>query len=292
MIGVLGATGRVGRHVAAGLAERGVEARALVRRPDRELALPAVQADLSAPATLAAALDGVERLLLLTAHGPDQELHEAAALDAAVAAGVQRIVKISGGAPTLGPNGTTATAVAHWRSEQRIERSGLGFAFLRPSFYMQNLLDAVAPGVAASGTLAAPFGHAPIAMVDPRDVADCAIAALLDERRSRRAWQLTGPRPVTFGAIAEHLGVRYVNVPVKLAARTMRRRGLPVAEIDHATRMAAYFASGADSAATDHVLRLTGRAPRSIEAFLAEHASAFSPSTRLARALSRTKEVN
>ena len=73
MIGVLGATGRVGRHVAAGLALRGVEGRALVRRPDRELALPAVPVDLSVPATLAAALDGVERLLLLTAHGPDQE---------------------------------------------------------------------------------------------------------------------------------------------------------------------------------------------------------------------------
>ncbi len=228
----------------------------------------------------------MERLLLLTAHGPDQDLREAAAIEAAVAAGVQRIVKISGGAPTLGPNGTTPTAVAHWRSEQRIERSGLGFAFLRPSFYMQNLLDTVAPGVAASGMLAAPFGHAPIAMVDARDVADCAIAALLDERASRRAWQLTGPRPVSFDAIAEHLGVRYINMPTKLAARTMRRRGLPVAEIDHATRMAAYFASGADSAATDHVLRLTGRAPRSIEALLDEHASAFSPTTRLARALS------
>jgi NAD(P)H dehydrogenase (quinone) len=286
MIGVLGATGRVGRHVAAGLAERGIEARALVRRPAADLPLPAVHADLHSPATLAPALDGVERLLLLTAHGPNHDLREAAALEAAVAAGVRRIVKISGGAPTLGPNGTTATAVAHWHSEQRIERSGLDFAFLRPSFYMQNLLGTVAPTVAASGTLAAPFGHAPIAMVDARDVADCAIAALLDERTTRRAWHLTGPHPVTFGAIAEHLGVRYVNVPVKLAARTMRRRGLPVAEIDHATRMAAYFASGADSAATDHVLRLTGRAPRSIEAFLDEHASAFSPATRLARALS------
>jgi NAD(P)H dehydrogenase (quinone) len=286
MIGVLGATGRIGRHVAAGLALRGVEGRALVRRPTADLPLPAVHTDLSAPATLAPALDGVERLLLLTAHGPDQELHEAAALDAAVAVGVQRIVKISGGAPTLGPNGTTATAVAHWRSEQRIERSGLDFAFLRPSFYMQNLLGTVAPTVAASGTLAAPFGHAPIAMVDARDVADCAIAALLDERPSRRAWQLTGPRPVSFGAIAEILGARYISIPTRLAARFMRRNGLDRVEIDHATRMARYFASGADSAATDHVLRLTGRVPRSIEAFLAEHVSAFSPTTRLARALS------
>jgi uncharacterized protein YbjT (DUF2867 family) len=288
MIGVLGATGHVGRHVAAGLALRDVDARALVRRPDADLPLPATYADLSSPATLAAALDGVERLLLLTAHGPDQDLREAAALDAAVAAGVQRIVKISGGAPTLGPNGTTPTAAAHWRSEQRIERSGLDFTFLRPSFYMQNLLGTVAPTVAASGTIAAPFGHGPITMIDSRDVADSAIAALLDERTSRRAWQLTGPRPVTFDAIAARLGARYINVPVKLAARTMRRRGLSADEVDHATRMAAYFASGADGTPTDHVLRLTGHAPRSIEAFLEEHSTAFSPTTRLARALSRT----
>jgi NAD(P)H dehydrogenase (quinone) len=290
MIGVLGATGRIGRHVAAGLALRGVDARALVRRPDQDLPLPAVHADLSSQATLAAAFDGVERLLLLTAHGPDQDLREAAALDAAVAAGVQRIVKISGGAATLGPNGTTPTAVAHWRSEQRIERSGLDFTFLRPSFYMQNLLDVVAATLAAKGVLVAPFGHAPIAMVDTRDVADCAIAVLLDESPSRRTWQLTGPRPVSFDAIAERLGGRYLNVPVKLAARTMRRRGLPAAEIDHATRMAAYFASASDGTATDHVLRLTGHGPRPIEAFLDEHSSAFSPTTRLARALSRTTE--
>ena len=74
MIGVLGATGRIGRHVAAGLAERGVEARALVRRPDPGLSLPAVHADLREPTTLRHALEGVERLLLLTAHGPDQDL--------------------------------------------------------------------------------------------------------------------------------------------------------------------------------------------------------------------------
>ena len=199
MIGVLGATGRVGRHVAAGLAERG--RRGAGARPPprpRDLPLPAVHADLQR------ARDAARRPSTASSgcccsppHGPDQDLREAAAVDAAVAAGVQRIVKISGGAATLGPNGTTATAVAHWRSEQRIERSGLDFAFLRPSFFMQNLLDAVAPGVAATGALAAPFGHAPIAMVDARDVADCAIAALLDERPSRRAWQLTGPRPVT-----------------------------------------------------------------------------------------------
>ena len=96
-------------------------------------------------------------------------------------------MKVSGGAPSLGPERRRPpTAVAHWRSEQRIEAGGLGFAFLRPSFFMQNLLAAAAPAVARLGLLLAPFGDAPIAMVDARDVAACAVAALLDRRRSAR----------------------------------------------------------------------------------------------------------
>ena len=81
MIGVLGASGRVGRHVAGGLAAAGVPARALVRDPDRvDLPIEAVHADLRRPGTLPAALHGVERLLLLTPHVPDQDLLEAAAV--------------------------------------------------------------------------------------------------------------------------------------------------------------------------------------------------------------------
>jgi NAD(P)H dehydrogenase (quinone) len=292
VIAVLGATGRVGGHVATGLAERGIEARALTRQVNADLPIPAVHADLDTPETLRTALDGVEQLLLLTPHGPRQESQEAAVIDAAVTAGVARIVKISGSAPSLGPNGPTPTAVAHWRGEQRIERSGLQFAFLRPSFYMQNLLDTVAPTVAATGVLAAPFGNAPIAMVDIRDVAACAVAALLADAATSRAWQLTGPRPVTFPMIAEHLGARHLKVPVRVAMAAMRRRGLPAFEVEHAARMSSYFAAGSDGVATDHVLRLTGRPPRSIETFLDEHHDAFSPATTLARILSHhtTKE--
>ena len=96
---------------------------------------------------------------------------------------MRRIVKISGGAATLGPNGPTSTAAAHWRSERRIEASGLGFAFLRPSFLMQNLLTMHSR---RQGCCSRRWGDGPIAMVDARDVADCAVAALLDPDRARR----------------------------------------------------------------------------------------------------------
>ena len=139
--------------------------------------------------------------------------------------GQLRRVRLAGA--SLGPNDATPTAVAHWRAEQRIERSRLQLTFLRPSCFMQNLLDAFAPSVAATGLLAGPFGNAPIVMVDIRDVAACAVAALLADGTTSRAWQLTGPRPVRFPMIAEQLGARHVKVPARprWQVRDARRRG-------------------------------------------------------------------
>jgi NAD(P)H dehydrogenase (quinone) len=275
MIALIGATGTIGRHVAASLASSGVPARVLVRDPGRaDVPIPTVAADLRDPASLRKAFTGSEQVFLLTPHDPEQDLLEAGAIDAAVAAGVRRVVKISGGAGTLGPNGVTSTAVAHWRSERRIEESGLGFTFLRPSFLMQNLLNTAAPTVSRLGLLVAPMGRAPVAMVDARDVADSAVAALVAESSADWAWQLTG-RAVSFPDIAARLGVPYVNLPFRLAAAVLRRRGAAPFEVEHSLRMAAYYASGADRTATDSVYNLTGRPPRTIDDFLAEHAEAF-----------------
>jgi NAD(P)H dehydrogenase (quinone) len=275
-IALLGATGTIGRHVAAGLAERGLEAVALVRDPGRaRLPVRAVAADLRHPESLRSALAGADQLFLLTPHDPDQDALEAAAVEAAVAAGLRRIVKISGGAPSLGPQGPTRSAVAHWRSERRIEESGLGFCFLRPSFLMQNLLTQVAPTVSKTGILAAPMGRKPIAMVDARDVADCAVAALADPDGPNQAWHLTGPRAVSFTEIARILGVPYLNLSPRAAARALRNRGASTFEVEHALRMGVYFAAGADTQVTDAVASLTGHPARSIEDFLAEHAGAF-----------------
>lgn len=287
MIAVLGATGQIGGLVAAGLAARGVDACALVRRPDDKLALPARQADLADPRSLVAVMAGVERLFLVTPHGPNQDLLEQAAIRAAAEAGVQRIVKISGSAPSLGPSGPTTTAVTHWRSEQLIEAAGLGFTLLRPSFFAQNLIERFGPQVRKLGLLPSPLGSAPIAMVDVRDVADCAVEALLDPSPVDGAWQLTGPAPVSIPDVARHLGARHLPVPIAVASKALRRQGASPFEVTHAARMAAYFASGADSATSDHVRRLTGRTPRPVAALLDEHAADFAPASPLARTLNR-----
>ena len=266
MIALLGSTGTIGRHVASELARREVDARVLLREPARRhSALPKIRADLRDPRSLRAAMAGADQLFLLTPHGPDQDLLEANAVNAALAAGVRRVVKISGGAPSLGPNGPSSAAVAHWRSERRIEDSGLRFGFLRSSFLMQNLL-ALKP---IAGLLPAPMGDAPIAMVDARDVAACAVSLLLDAEADDQAWHVTGPAGVTFKDVGKRLGARYVKVAPRLAAKALRRRGASAFEVEHSIRMAAYFASGADAAPTNAVRSITGRPPRTLDEFLA-----------------------
>lgn len=264
MIAVLGATGTIGSNLAAKLAAGGVAARAIVRPGSSgNVPLETVTGDLLDRDSLERAFEGASDLFLLTPHSTQQDRMERNAVAAAVAAGVERIVKISGGAASLGPNGATATAIAHWHSEQRIEASGLKFQFLRPSFLMQNLLDLPVK----LGLMPAPMGHGPVAMVDARDVADCAAALLGRDDAPDGAWQPTGPSSVTFSEVARLRGARYLNISPRIASKALRRRGASPFEIEHSIRMARYFASGADGSPTADVVQLTGHAPRDLESF-------------------------
>ena len=256
MIGVLGATGRVGRHVAAGLAERrrrGARARPPPR--PRSSPLPAVQADLTAPATLRGGPR--RRRAAAAAHRPR------ARPGAARGRGDRRRRRRRRAADREDLR-RRADARPERHHRDRASRTGAASSASsarawtsRSCGRRSTCRTCSTPSRPASRRAAcsrAPFGHAPIAMVDVRDVADCAIAALLDERPEPARLAAHRPAPASrFDAIAEHLGARYVSVPAKLAARTLRRRGLGAAEIEHATRMAAYFAAGADGTATDHV---------------------------------------
>lgn len=264
MIAVLGATGTIGSELARLLSERDIAARAIVRSPETAgVSLPTMTGDLLDRESLEEAFAGATDLFLLTPHGPQQDEMERNALAAAQAAGIKRIVKISGGAPSLGPNGASATSITHWRSEQRIEASGIKFQFLRPSFLMQNLMGIQIMG----GLMPAPMGDGPIAMVDARDVAECAAALLADGNAPDGAWQLTGPGSVTFSDVARVRGVRYVSIPPRVAQIALKRRGASPFEVEHSIRMARYFASGADGSPTGDVEALTGHRPRSLEGF-------------------------
>jgi uncharacterized protein YbjT (DUF2867 family) len=93
----IGATGTVGRHLVPQLARRGLSVRALVRNPAAELpaGVDRVVGDLADPASYTPALDGVAAVYLACGNHPAQAAWENGVIDAAAAAGVRRIVKLS-----------------------------------------------------------------------------------------------------------------------------------------------------------------------------------------------------
>jgi uncharacterized protein YbjT (DUF2867 family) len=125
--------------------------------------------------SLRAALHGAEGVLLSCADDPRRVEWETNAIDAAAAAGVERIVKLS--TIAAAPGAPVAFWDWHGRVEEHLRASRVSAVILRSSFYMSNLL-AEAQQIAAEGYICAPVGGARIAMIDPRDVGAAAAGVL------------------------------------------------------------------------------------------------------------------
>jgi uncharacterized protein YbjT (DUF2867 family) len=276
---VFGATGAVGSHVLRELVGRGAAVRAFTRDPGR---LPGgvepARGDLDDAATVRAALDGADRVLLCTPNDPRQVERETGVIDAAVAAGVTRLVKIS--AVVARPGSPSAFADAHGRIEEHLRASGLPSVVLRPGFYMSNLLAAAAT-IRDTGRFFLPGADAKVAMTDPRDVAAVAAAVLTGDGHEGRTYTVTGPAALTCAEVAVELSaalrrpVEYVGVPDEVARAAMRDAGLPEWLADQVVALWGELRRGAGSATTDVVRVLTGRDPRGVAEFARDHAAAF-----------------
>ena len=282
MILVTGATGKVGQEVVRQLATAGVPARALVRDPIRasSIRIPGIEiavGDLARPDTLSPAFAGVDRVFLLTPAAPDQVELQANALEAARRAGAQRIVKLS---VAGGPDAGTQIGRWHWATEKQIEASGLGFTFLRPTLYMQQMLS-YAPSIAATGTFSAPMGAGEIAVVDTRDVASVAVTVLTEDGHDRRIYDLTGPEALSYDrmadAISDAIGkkVVYAHVPPEYTRKQMLADGLPHWLVDDMLVLASSFRDGYGAAVTSTVAEVTKHPPRSFRQFARDYANVF-----------------
>lgn len=277
---VTGATGNVGGHVVRALSERGLPVRAFVRDPGAAQKFgPEVEV---AGGDLATALAGTDRLFLACGNTEGQIEFECAVIDAAAAAGITRVVKLSG--PDASADSPLIFERRHAAIEEYLRASGRPAVLLRPRTYMTNLL-AYARTVAQSGMLFAPAGKAAISFVDPRDVADAAAECLAGAGHEGRTYTLTGPAAVTFDDIARELSaatgreVSYVDVSDDDARRAMIGEGLPPMLAEAIVAIFAAQRTGSMAGTTDTVHELTGREPRSIAGFAADFAGLFAPAS-------------
>lgn len=224
MILVTGATGRPGSAVIREFAERGEPVRALVRDPARAEALEAmpsvevVEGDMLWPRTLGAALDGIDRAMMISNAGPQMLETQCTFIDAAVAAGVEHVVKLSGKDSVVGFDVSRFRSV---RSHDQIERyllaSGLAWTVLLPSQFMQVYFEEV-PTIVADRELRLPLGDTTLAPVDTADIAKVAHAVLTNPGHESRRYVMTGPEALTMSEVAACISdavgspVRYVDV--------------------------------------------------------------------------------
>jgi uncharacterized protein YbjT (DUF2867 family) len=269
---VTGATGNVGAQVVRELQARGVPVRAFVRDPGKLPGVELAVGDFSDPESIRRSLEGVDRVFLSSADGPDKVAHETAVVDAAAAAGVDLVVKASTMLAEVG----SPQQPLDWngRSEQHLKASGLAAVILASSFYMTNVLAAAEP-IREHGILPAPAGDGAVAMVDPRDIAGVAAAVLTGDGHAGRTYRLTGPEPITYARIAELLGVEYVDVPPEAARGQLEDAGMPRWLVDHLDGAFALIRSGAMAETTDVVRAVTGRDPRDFAGFARDHAALF-----------------
>jgi uncharacterized protein YbjT (DUF2867 family) len=281
---VTGATGTVGREVVRRLAAEGTPLRALVRDPARASAirLPDVEivaGDFADRGSLDDAMAGADRLFLLSPASPDQVELQTNVIEAAGRAGVARIVKVS---VAGGPDAGTRIGRWHWEIEKRIEASGIPFTMLRPNLFMQQMLR-FARAIARSGAFSLPAGTGEVSLIDARDVAAVAAAALTGEGHERRIYDLTGPEAISFDAVAAQLSdalgrpVAYVHVPPEYARRQLAGEGVPRWLVEDMLILFAAVREGYAAGVTDTVRAVTGHPARTFRQFAREHVDAFRP---------------
>ena len=280
---ITGATGQVGsKTIGFLLAHKDIEIVAAVRSPQKAAAFTAkgiatVTLDLDDESTLLPALQGIDRLFVLTGYTVDMLRQSKAVLDTAKKAGVQHVVH-------LGACGRDDTTVAHWAWHQFVERyiQWLGFSYthLRPETFMQNVLSYGGEKSIKQGVIHAFVQDARLSWVDVDDVAEVAALALAHPDLHGGETYRLGYDAASFGELADLMTTivgqpfHYEPLAPEVFLENMRRASAEMAYMncvyDHWKRYAAGTIPGADDT-FDNFPAITGKQPTKWADFIERH---------------------
>jgi uncharacterized protein YbjT (DUF2867 family) len=296
LIAVTGSTGalggRVAQRVASGAAAAGARLRLVVRDPARAPRLHGAEVrtfpgGYSDGPGFAAALEGVHTLYLVSAaEAEDRVAQHLTAVEAAAAAGVQRIVYTS----FLGARENAAfTLVRHHAiTERAIAGTGARHTFLRHSMYADFVPFFATPADDGHAVIAAPGGSGRTSFVSRDDCAEVGAAVLLreDEELDGQALDVTGPAALTLAEAAAVLQevtgrpAAYREQTVDEAWATRRPSGRPDWEIEGWVTSYLAIAAGELATVSDVVPALTGHPARTVAQHLRAHPEDWAPLAR------------
>ena len=280
MIAVTGATGAVGGRVAAGLAELGVSQRLVVRDPSRAPDLTGAEvvggASYADGDAMRRAFDGADTVFFVSA-GEDRnrvDLHRGV-VDAAVAAGVERIVYTSFAAAA--PDTAFTFGRDHFHTEEHIKASPLRWTFLRDNIY----LDFMPFFAGEDGVIRGPAEDGRAAVVARDDIAASAVAVLSGDGHDGAIYEMTGPEALTLYEAAEQVAqaagrpVTYVPETIEEARASRAPSGAADWEIEGWVTSYVSIAAGELERISPDVERLTGRTPITLAQFLRDNPDSY-----------------
>ena len=277
--GVTGSTGAIGGRVAARVADRGLRQRLIVRDPGRapDLAGAEVaQASYDDVEAMRAAFDGVGTLFLVSASEAQDRLRQHVdAVDAAVAAGVERIVYLSFLAAA--PDATFTFARDHFHTEAHIRDTGVPFTFLRSSLY----LDFLPWMCGDDGVIRGPAGTGHFVPVTRDDIADVAVVAVTGAGHEGLTYDMTGPDRLTMEEVAQELtraterAISFHHETLDEARASRAHYGAPDWEVEGWVTTYAAIATGELDVSSDAVERVAGHLPQTFRSYLAAHPESY-----------------
>ena len=282
-IAITGVTGDVGGKTLEMLHGAGVDVRAVVRRPEQAEALrargiDARLADLDDEDATTAALQGADRLFLVTPVSRRQAEQGENGVRAAQRAGVERVVHLSGG--DAAEHSPMPWAAAAWRTDRLLRESGLTWTILHPSAFMTNLLPS-APAI-RRGWYPHTTGSGRAGWIDTVDIARTAARVLTTDQHDATEPVLTGPAALDARGIAADLTaglgrrVRALHLPSRPYRAVVRLGGVPAWQAEGLRQQfGRVLRRGLDGVdvMSDDVTRITGTAPRSLRDWALAHRS-------------------
>ena len=237
MIAITGATGQLGRLVLQNLLKTVPAAQivAAVRSPEKAADLAALgvqvrQADYAQPATLEAAFQGVDKLLLISSSEVGQRAPQhAAVIAAAQKAGVKLLAYTSILRADSSPLGLAAE---HKETEAMLRASGIPFVLLRNGWYTENYTASV-PAALQYGAVMGSAKDGRIASAARADYAAAAAAVLTKDGQAGQVYELAGDTAYTLSELAAEIAkqsgkpVVYNDLPEAAYAAALVQVGLP-----------------------------------------------------------------
>jgi uncharacterized protein YbjT (DUF2867 family) len=245
-----------------------------------------VNMDYNKPETIAAALNKVSKVFLLTLPSLNMADISSKVISEAKKNGIQHIVKLS----VFGADSEPGIVIGrlHRQEEKMVEESGILYTFLRASAFMQNFVNYYGYNIKAQNAIYLPAGNGKVSFVDARDVAAVAAKLLLltennngITQHENKAYVITGPEALSYSQATEIISeeidkkISYIDTEGEDARKAMESMGIKDWLIDAILEEFYNTKMGNRSTTTNTVEQIIGRKPISFAQFVRDYAIYF-----------------